>query len=390
MKSHPIVYFATMRADHWDYNYAPVGKFEELLHLLDLPGRITAGDYVAVKMHLGSHGAFRVIRPIFLRKLVDGIRGAGGLPFITDTVRIPGLEYLEVAKANGINELSTGAPLVLADGIFGRDLVMVESGPILGEIGVASAIHDAPVMLVLSHCKGHIASGFGGAIKNLGMGGLAFRDRNGVHQRGRIHFLQNAELTWDGSKCTHCRQCVDVCPHKTIDFKDDMLVIDSKECARCGRCSRVCPEGALVLPQNDEIFQGCLAESSKAVLSTFAENKVIYINFLTEMHAECDCMPIADTPVVPDIGILASTDIVAIEQASLDLVSMAQVIADSRAGDKNVTRSENIFKAINGHDPYLQVRAAAALGLGSPEYELVPVTHKPKPDGSGPSNPFGH
>ncbi|HUW65231.1 MAG TPA: DUF362 domain-containing protein, partial [Spirochaetia bacterium] len=357
---------------------------------LDLPRHIGAGEYVAVKMHLGSQGAFRVIRPVFLRKLVEAIREAGGRPFITDTVRIPGLEYLEVAKTNGINELSTGAPVVLADGIFGRDLVMVESGPILGEIGVASAIHDAPVMVVLSHCKGHIGSGYGGAIKNLGMGGLAFRDRNGVPQRGRIHFLQNAELTWDGGKCSHCRQCVDVCPHGTIVFTDDILVIDKKECARCGRCSRVCPEGALVLPQNDEVFQGCLAESARAVLSTFTDNKVLYINFLTEIQAECDCMPISDTPVVPDIGILASTDIVAIEQASLDLVSRAQVITDSRAGDKNITCAENIFKAINGHDPYLQVRAAAALGLGSPDYELVPVTHKPKPDGSGPANPFEH
>lgn len=388
MKS--TVYFATMRADHWDYNYAPVGKFEELLHRLDLPSSIGAGDYVAVKMHLGSQGAFRVIRPVFLRKLVEAIRGFGGLPFITDTVRIPGLEYLEVAKTNGINELSTGAPLVLADGIFGRDLVMVESGPILGEIGVASAIHDAPVMVVVSHCKGHIGSGYGGAIKNLGMGGLAFRDRKGTPQRGRIHFLQNAELIWEAGKCSHCLQCVEVCPHGSIGFTEEVLVIDQKECARCARCSRVCPEGALMLPQNDEEFQGCLAESARAVLSTFAENKVLYINFLTEIHAECDCMPIADTPVVPDIGILASTDIVAIEQASLDLVSRAQVIADSRAGDKNITGAENLFKAVNGHDPYLQVRAAAALGLGSPNYELVPVTHKPKPDGSGPVNPFGH
>jgi len=384
------VYFATMRADHWDYNYAPVGKFEELVSRLDLGGVIGGGDYVAVKMHLGSHGAFRVIRPVFLRRLADAIREAGGRPFFTDTVRIPGLEYLEVARANGINELSIGAPVILADGIFGRDLVMVESGPILGRIGVASAIHDAPVMVVLSHCKGHIGAGYGGAVKNLGMGGLAFRDRDGVSQRGRIHFLQNAELSWTAAKCSGCRQCVDVCPHNAIAFKDEVLVIDRKNCARCGRCARVCPEGALVLPQDDEMFQACLAESARAVLSTFAPGKVLFINFLTEIQPECDCMPVADTPVVPDIGILAATDIVAIEQASLDLISRAQVIVDSRAGEKHISCAENIFKALNGHDPYLQVRAATVLGLGSPDYELVTVTHKPKPDGSGPQNPFAH
>ena len=221
---------------------------------------------------------------------------------------------------------------------------MMPSGPILGEIGVASAIHDAPAMIVLSHCKGHIASGYGGAVKNLGMGGIAFKDRHGVHQRGRMHFLQNAELSWTSEICSHCLQCVGACPHESIAFdQDEMLAIDQQKCARCGRCARVCTDGALVLPQDEELFQKALAEAAVAVLNTFPKGKVLYINFVTEVQPECDCMPMADAPLVPDIGVLVSDDIVAIEKATLDLIHQAQIIRDSKAGDKGLTSAENLF-----------------------------------------------
>ena len=387
-----IVYFASARAKFFDYDYGFLGKFEEILTRVNLKDYVDKGDYVPIKMHLGSQGAYRVVRPSFIRKLVDSLKNVGGEPFVTDTVRIPGLEYLRVASANGINELSTGVPVIMADGVFGRDSVMKPCGPILGEIGIASAIHDAPAMIVLSHCKGHIASGYGGAVKNLGMGGIAFKDRNGVHQRGRMHFLQNAELSWTAETCTHCLQCVGACPHESISFDpDEVLVIDQKKCARCGRCARVCTERALVLPQSDELFQKVLAEAAAAVLETFDKGKVLYINFVTEVQPECDCMPMADAPLVPDIGVLVSDDIVAIEKATLDLIGQAQIISDSKAGEKGLTSAENLFFNIYGKDPYLQVRAMADFGLGSEDYEIVEVLCKTKPDGSTePRNPFGH
>lgn len=384
------LYFASARALAYDYDFGLVGKFEEILNRINLSTYIEKGDYVAIKMHLGSPGAYRVVRPMFLRKLVEAVRAAGGEPFITDSVRIPGLEYLHVARDNGINELSVGAPVIMADGIFGLDSVMMSSGPILGEIGVASALHDSPAMIVVSHCKGHIGSGYGGAIKNLGMGGIAFKDRNGKPQRGRMHFLQNAELTWDQEKCSHCYQCTSACPHESIDFNDqNVLNINREKCARCGRCARVCPEAALVLPQNEMLFQKVLAESTSAVLSTFKENKVLFINFITDVQPECDCMPMADSPLIPDIGVLVGSDIVAVEKATLDLISQAQIIKDSKAGDKGLASAENIFKQVTGKDPYLQVKAAAELGLGTLDYEIDTVLCKPKLDGSTePRNPF--
>ncbi len=385
------VYFASVRAHAFDYDYGMVGKFEEILNQVDLGNYVEEDDYVALKMHLGSHGAYRTVRPVFLRKLVDAVRDQKGQPFICDTVRIPGLEYLRTANRNGINELSTGAPVLMADGIFGMDSVTVKTGPILGEIGVASAMHDAPSMIVVSHCKGHIASGYGGAIKNLGMGGIAFKDRKGNAQRGKMHFLQNAELTWDEEKCSQCLQCINACPHEGIAFDEgNKLNIYSEKCARCGRCARVCPEAALILPQNDEMFQGVLAEAAGAVLSTFGKNKVLYVNFITDIHPECDCMPMADSALVSDVGVLVSDDIVAIEKATLDLIGEAQVLQNSKAGDKDITEAGNIFEKVHGKDPYMQVKAAAKAGLGTMEYELKTIECKPKPDGSTEPRMFGH
>ncbi|MCF8010198.1 MAG: DUF362 domain-containing protein [Clostridiales bacterium] len=382
--SKPVVYFANARCHAYDYDYGLLGKFEEMLNRVNLEKYISAKEYVPVKMHLGSRGAYRTVRPVFVRKIVEAVNKINGQPFITESVRLPGLKYLQVANANGLNEQSLGAPIVIADGIFGLDSVKVESGPILNEIGVCSAIYDAPAMIVVSHCKGHIASGYGGAIKNLGMGGIAFKDRSsGISQRGRMHFLENEELTWNEEKCNMCYQCVNVCPHESLAFdENNQLQIDQEKCIRCGRCARVCPEGALVLPQNEDLFQKVLAEATCAVLKTFDKKRVLYINFITEVIPECDCMPMTDTPLVPDIGIMISDDIVAIEKATLDMINKSQLIQDSKVGDNGITTNENIFKQVTGKDPYKHVKAAAEYGLGSLDYEIEMIDCKPKPDGS--------
>lgn len=329
-----------------------------------------------MKTHLGSYGAHRIVRPIFLRKVVDRVKAVGGKPFVTDTVRIPGIEYLEVGNMEGINHLSVGAPVVLADGIFGRDQIPVESGPILGHIGVASAIYHAPAMIVVSHCKGHIGSGFGGAIENLGMGGVSCKDRHGEAERGRIHFEENSHLEWITAECIRCGQCVDVCPHDAIELVDDSIVIDKSICVKCARCARVCEVKALVAPISEEGFQEGLAEAACAVVSTFQKGKILYINFVTEVQPECDCMPMADTPLVQDQGVLVSFDPVAIDQAAIDLINGAAPLPQSKASDKKVEKGDNILKAVTGKDGELHIEAARKLGMGVREYELQVVEEK--------------
>ncbi len=377
------IYFANARVKSYDFKYSFVAKFEQILNLIDFKEFINEKDYVAVKTHFGSYGAHRIVRPIFLKKVVDKVKEVGGKPFVTDTVRIPGLEYLDVANMEGINHLSVGAPVILADGIFGQDQVKVKSGPILKEIGVASAIYHAPAMIVVSHCKGHVQSGFGGAIKNLGMGGISCKDNCGEAERGRIHFEENKHLIWLDDKCIRCRQCVDVCPHGAIKLMNDCIVIDKSICVKCGRCSRVCEAKALIAPITEEGFQAGLAESAHAVVSTFEKGRILYINFITEVQPECDCMPMADTPLVQDQGVLVSFDPVAIDQAAIDMINSAAPLAQSKAADKNVKKGDNILKAVTGKNAQLHIDAACKLGMGTKEYELITITEKDVSEGEG-------
>lgn len=377
------ILYCSARAEELDYKVSLPAKLEQMLEQAELKNFIEENDYVAVKMHFGSHGAFRIVRPTFIRKIVDAVKKAGGIPFVTDTVRIPGPEYLEVANYNGLNHLSVGAPVILADGLFGKDVVNVKAGELLGEIGVASAIHDAQAMIVVSHCKGHIAAGYGGAIKNLAMGGIGSKNREGNPERGRMHFAQNTHLEWNAEACSHCDQCVDVCPHQAINFDDQQIFLDQGRCVKCARCARVCPSGALEAPQNEEVFQKTLAEAAKAVVSTFKAGKILYINFITEVQPECDCMPLADVPIVQDQGILMSDDIVAVDIATLDMINKAEPLPGSRGMDAR-TGDGHVFERILGKNPYRHVMASAELGMGVTTYEIEEIKRK-----EGQPNPFG-
>ncbi len=372
-----IVYFATARATRWDYEYSLAARLERMLERLDLGSRIEKNEYVAIKTHFGSGGAHRIVRPLFLRKVADAVKAVGGKPFVCDTVRINGWDYLEVANQNGINPQSVGCPVILADGLFGCDSVEVPAGPVLGSIRVASAIHDAPAMIVVSHCKGHIEAGYGGAIKNLAMGGVAGRHRSGDWRQARGHLHAagpDSTLERYPELCILCLQCLHVCPTGAISEVDGTLVTDDEKCWRCGRCERVCPEGAIRLQKRgrDE-FQVGLAEAAQAVLSTFRPGKVVFLNFALEVQPECDCMPMADTPVVQDQGIFGGDDIVAVEQATLDAINRAMPLPQSAAADRGVQPGQRILAETLGVDGQLHVDAAAALGMGRREYRLVEV-----------------
>jgi uncharacterized Fe-S center protein len=367
------VYFASARAKKWKYDDSMPGKLEGLLKALDLDNYFEPKEWVAVKTHFGSEGAHRIVRPVFLRKVVDALKDLGAKPFVTDTVRIKGLDYLEVANQNGINHLSVGAPVVLSDVIYGNDSIMVKTGEILGEIAIASVIHDVPAMVVCSHVKGHIQAGYAGAIKNIAMGGVSSKHRECGWKcgRGAMHTIGEGMLAWDEKKCELCYQCMEICPLDAIKFINEELKWDSNECWRCGRCERVCQSGALSLPGDAERFMRSLAEAAKAVLNTFKPRKVIYINFLTEIQPECDCMPMADVSVIQDQGIMVSDDIVSIEQASIDMLLKAPPLPQAAADEKNIVNGDDILFKLSGKPYQIQTEETERLGLGTREYELI-------------------
>jgi uncharacterized Fe-S center protein len=373
------VFYSSARVRKWKYDESMPGKLDRLLRELDLAGRFARDEWVAVKTHFGSHGAHRVVRPVFLRRVTEALRAAGAKPFVTDTVRIKGLDYLDVANQNGINHLSVGAPVVLADGLYGNDNVMVKAGEMLGEIAVASVIHDVPAMVVCSHVKGHIQSGYAGAIKNVAMGSVsaAHRHTGWKHGRGAMHSMGEGRLLWDSEKCQLCYQCEETCPLECIEFTEDGRAFryEDERCWRCGRCTRVCPEGSLALEAaaDEESFLRGLAEAAWAVLGTFQARKVIYLNFMTEIQPECDCMPGADVPVLQDQGILLSDDIVAIEQASMDFLGKASPLPGSAASDKGLPAGEDVLFGLTRRRAAAQVEEAERLGLGSRTYELVEI-----------------
>jgi uncharacterized Fe-S center protein len=371
------VYFIDSRVEKFDYRYSVLGRLEKILEQIDLGKYFSQDELAPVKMHLGNRGGHHTIRPNFVRLVVDQLRKIGAKPFVTDSVRVKGYEYLEVANQTGYNALSLGAPVIIADGIFGLDSVKVKAGEMLKELYIPSAIYDAPSMMVLTHVKGHIDSSYAGAIKNLAMGcvtavprGCTWKDGG----RGKMHFQMEQELmTWNQSLCTFCGICANNCPQDAIEVKADSFLVDEKSCWRCGRCVRVCPEGALTVPVSMDNFQISLAEATKSVLSTFKPEKVFYINFLMDIQPECDCMAMSDTPVVQDQGILLGDDIVALDKASLDLITKAQPLPHSKAEGMKVETGSDVLSMIHRKNAKIQIEAAEKMGLGKSDYRLVEV-----------------
>jgi len=329
---------------------------------------VSAGDSVAVKVHMGEYGGSAYLRPPIVRRACDLIKEAGGKPFVTDTTtlypmgRFTAGQYLATAARNGFTEESVGVPVVIADGEQGYDGEWVDipgqvSGCSLDRIKIARKIFDADSLIVLSHVKGHALSGFGGSIKNVAMGCVIKESKAAQHRVNRALI--------DISKCTGCGQCVEICPFKALSLVEEKMVRDDEKCMDCSHCLYLCPEGVYSLPpQARERFQVSLAHAAAGVLSRF-HSKVAFINFVQDVTRLCDCAAPSGSPVVPDIGILASTDVVAIDKASLDLIAQSKPL-----GKFASISSADILGKINGTDSLIQVRTAQELGLGNMEYQL--------------------
>jgi hypothetical protein len=325
---------------------------------------------VAVKLHMGELGNITYIRPIFVRRVVDLIKGAGGRPFVTDTTtlysggRNTPDGYLATAASNGFIEASIGAPVVIADDDGEEGVTVVIENQVAGcqlrDIRVATRIYHADSLMLLSHVKGHRLTGLGGAIKNLAMGCVTKKSKKAQH-------AVNAPVL-DESRCDGCSTCVDVCPANALSMMNEKPVRNVELCNNCSQCVFNCPNGALFWPKGaKERLQANMAHAAWAVLKNF-NGKVGFINFVQDVTPLCDCASPAGLPMVQNVGILASLDPVAIDKASLDLIDRAPLIVSPAPASP-----PDLLGRMHGTNSLVQLRTAERLGLGSLEYQLVTI-----------------
>ena len=361
------VYFTSAYVPRVDRNASLPARFARMLEGIDFTSRYQ-GKRVAIKMHVGGDVGFYTIHPLFVRMVVDAVKKAGGQPFLTD-----GSFSTESAVARGYTPEVVGARVVGAGGEYDKYYYTRKTDvPGLPEVHLSGHIVDADAMLVLSHGKGHGHSGYGGAIKNIAMGCVSYPTR------GSIHGLMGQHFEWNSELCTHCGQCIRGCPTQAVNFNHDgVLQINEHHCRYCLHCTRCCPTHALTMDQPEEkfrAFQAGMAAVVKETLATFSPENVYYLSLLMNITPLCDCWGFSTLPIVPDVGIFASDNIVAIEQASLDHIKTEHLIPNTLPAQfLPIGDTGHLLQRVHGKDPYEQVRQATLAGLGEPEYALEEI-----------------
>jgi len=357
------VLFADIHAKRLEPKLTLVAKFERLLGRYDLK-KMFGGKRTAVKMHLGNNIGFTTIHPIFVSTLVDKLKEAGADPFVTDM----GFNA-KAATRRGYTKEVLGCPVIPACGLSDNYFVERKTGAkLLPSVDIAGEIVEAEAMVDLSHAKGHGNTAFGGACKNLSMGAVSGRTRRDVHR------LEGG-IKWDKVKCVSCGKCVEACERNALSMNDDGTInIFVHNCAYCSHCVLVCPKGAIRLTDRDiDSFQKGMALSTREVLRTFEPGHVLYVNVLLNITIFCDCWGMSTPQLVPDIGIMVSDDIVAVELATLDAIKTENLIDRPLPGGYKLGEGEHLFQKLHGKDPYVQIRELAKLKLGSSKYEVKEV-----------------
>ena len=364
------VYFINLRATFRE-NF--LAKIDRLLKTAGLAETVAKRDLVAVKLHFGELGNTAFIRPVFLRKIVQSIKETGGVPFLTDSntvyagTRSDSPNHIITAIQNGFAFSVVDAPVIIADGLRGKsETPVIINQKNFDKVYIGSDIVNADSLVAVAHFKGHELTGFGGTIKNLGMGCASRRGKLAQHSTLAPKVVRK--------KCIGCGDCAGHCSQDAISIIDGKAKIDQEKCIGCGDCIIVCPNSAVQIQWNQSIpvFLENLAEYTMGVLKG-KKDKTLFINFITDVSPACDCMPLNDAPIVRDIGVVASTDPVAIDQASVDLVNKEESIKSSCL-KTNTLPGEDKFRGIYPNvDWTIQLDYAESLGIGSRNYELVEI-----------------
>jgi uncharacterized Fe-S center protein len=356
-----------------------VNLLKKLINLVSRAG-IDTIDFerkiVAVKIHFGEPGNLAYLRPNYAAAVIRYLKSREAVPFLTDCNtlywgrRSNAPSHLHAAFENGYNPLATDCPVIIGDGLKGTEFREIEVNlELCKSAKIGSSVADSDIVISMNHFKGHEMTGFGGALKNLGMGCASVG--------GKLFLHSGASPKIHEENCTGCRVCEKYCAHDAIKVGNDKIArINYVKCVGCGQCVAVCQydSARVVWQDSSETVSKRVSEYAYAVVK---DKPAFHINFIMDVSPECDCYDSNDYPIVPDIGIAASFDPVALDVASADLVNAAPALAGSRICEANShedLRGKDKFRMAHP-DTFWQsgIEHAVKIGLGNKEYELVRI-----------------
>ena len=328
------------------------------------------GKFVAIKMHFGELGNLAFLRPNYAKVVADLCKEQGGMPFLTDCNTLyPGsrknaLEHLTCAQLNGFWPMTTGCQVIIGDGLRGTDEVEVpvRGGEYVQKAKIGRAVMDADVFISLTHFKGHEEAGFGGALKNIGMGCGSRAGKMEQHNAGKPHVAQD--------HCVGCGACTRICAHNGVTVTDRKATIDHSRCVGCGRCIAVCPRDAIRVNWDETVtnLNRKIAEYAQAVVDG---RPCFHISLVIDVSPNCDCHPENDAAIIPNVGMFASFDPVALDMACVDAVNAQPPLPGAAAaGDCG----HDHFHHLHPETDWMScLEHAEKLGMGTREYELIKI-----------------
>lgn len=388
------VYFTNLRTHGRE---SQLDKLKRLIRRAGIDQIDFENKFVAIKIHFGELGNLSFLRPNYARAVADVVKELGGKPFLTDCntlyvgSRKNALEHIDAAYQNGFTPYATGCHVIIADGLKGTDetLVPVKGGEYVKEAKIGHALMDADIVISLTHFKGHEQAGFGGAMKNLGMGGGSRAGKMEQHAAGKPSVAMD--------KCIGCRACERICAHGAISFEGTrerelangstrtvhVAAIDHDRCLGCGRCIGVCNQDAITPDYNAaaDVLNCKIAEYTKAVVQ---DRPQFHISLAIDISPNCDCHAENDTPIVPDIGMFASFDPVAIDQACIDAALKQPALPNTELTEsrERLVRDHELDDE-HAHDHFYvthpntnwrtMIEHGEKIGLGTSNYELIEV-----------------